>query len=347
VDGDRPVSDVGEQGLIERFAQVFGPPASGEIWSGDDAALLRSPSDTLVFTTDMLVEDVDFDLAYCTGADVGWKLVACNASDAAAMGAAPRFAVATLALPPDTRLSFVDDLAHGIADAARRWGMNIVGGDISRAAAISASLALVAAPFGGGVTLRSGAQPGDAICTTGALGGSAAGLIVLQRGLVDLENVRREIATPSGADGLAVLAARHLRPSARVQEADRIGRVGITAAVDISDGLALDLSRLMRASGTGCDVDSALVPVDPEIASLSARGIDGAPDGVELAVTGGEDFELLFTVVPGKVGETQLALDDIGVPVTQIGIVTDGEMMIGGRPLEGWSEAGWDHLRTR
>ena len=346
-DGDRPVSEIGEQGLIERLTRAFGPPTPGELWSGDDAALLRSPSDTLVFTTDMLVEDVDFDLAYCTGSDVGWKLVACNASDAAAMGAEPSFAVATLALPPDTQVAFVDDLAAGMAAAGSRWSVDIVGGDISRAPSISASLALIAAPFAGGVTLRSGAQAGDAICVTGVLGGAAAGLIVLQRRMVDLDNVRREISEPSGADGLAMLAVRHLRPSAARPRGRPLGRVGITAAMDISDGLALDLSRLMRASGTGCEVDDALIPVDPEISTLTAQAGDGVPDALTLAVTGGEDFELLFTIAPGDVGEAQIALDEVGVPVTRIGTVTEGEMMLGGKPLlEGWGEAGWDHLRT-
>jgi thiamine-monophosphate kinase len=343
-DRNRPVSELGEQGVIDLIAARLGPPRGDEIWTGDDAAVFPTPGDTLVSTTDLLVEGVDFELAYSRGSDVGWKLVACNASDAAAMGAAPRYAVCTLALRPTTTVGFVDDFLTGLLSAADRWGMQLVGGDLSSALVLSASLAVIAVPLSGGLVLRSGASPGDAICVTGVLGGAAGGLIALQQGLVGLDAVYAEIEQPTGADGLAVLAARQLRPTARVQEADRLTRVGVTSAMDISDGLARDLQRLTQASGTGCDIDPETIPIDPELDSLT-NALPGDVDALTLALAGGEDLELLFTIAADKVEAAQLALDDIGVPVTRVGEMTAGESRIGGQPLEGWSEAGWDHLR--
>ena len=342
----RPVSDLGEQGLIERIGGRLPKAPPGEVWSGDDAAYLEPPSNRLLATTDTLVEGVDFELSYCTGADVGWKLCACNASDAAAMGAAPGYALVALTLPGKTPVAFVDDLMTGMLDASGRWGMHLVGGDISSGSEISVSLTLLASPFGKDVFLRSGARPGDAICVTGTLGGAAGGLFALQRGLVSSDAVRSEIHSASGADALAVLARKQLRPVARVEEAQLLASLKVRCAIDVSDGFAIDLNRLMRASSVGCEVGSSALPIHPELGFLADRSRDH-PTPLSLAIGGGEDFELIVTMPPEVVEDAQHALDEVGTPLSPVGEVTDGEAMMDGKPLDRWEGTGWDHLRTQ
>jgi thiamine-monophosphate kinase len=328
---------LGESALIERIAARIGPAPRGETWSGDDAAVLPFSGRTILYTTDVMVEGVDFDRAYCSGTDVGFKSVAINASDIAAMGGAPRHAVAALSLPPETSVSFVDAMVDGVVEASKRWSIGVAGGDISRAHEVSMAMAMIGAPFGDAVVHRSGAKAGDALCVTGHLGGAGGGLKALSRG-IDV----------TGSAALAGLAARHLRPSARVVEAKRLCELHPTAMIDVSDGLAVDLWHLMDASGTGCDVDPAAVPVDPRLAELADLLSDDTIDPLDLALLGGEDFELLFRIDPDKVGRAQTALAELGCAVTRLGSVTENvsERRIGDHDLEELKEAGWDHLRT-
>jgi thiamine-monophosphate kinase len=315
----RTVSELGEGGVIELVASFLPAAPAGELWSGDDAAVV-APGANLI-TTDTMVEGVDFDLGYCDGFDLGWKVTAINVSDIAAMGGTPSRAVATLALPPSTPVELVEETGRGLAAAAREWHLGVVGGDVSSAPQIAIGMTVLgsaAAPVP-----RTGARPGDLICVTGSVGGSWGGLQLLQRGLRD-EAPR--------------LVRRHLRPQARVDEGRRLAELGATAMIDVSDGLAIDLARLMAASGTGCRVDPALVPVDPELRVLVDLGLARGDELLRSAILGGEDFELLATVRGGA-----------DVPATVIGEVTeDRTMRFGDEDLEelGRTE-GWDHLRGR
>lgn len=322
---------------------MFGPAPAGEVWTGDDAAVIRTSTQTLV-TTDSIAEHVDFELDWATGADIGFKLVAINVSDIAAMGGRPSRAVATVQLGETTSIELVDDIAAGMAEAATRWDLGIAGGDIGRGFDLALTLTLLG-EIEGQPVLRSGARLGDSICVTGALGASSAGLLALQLGAVSLETVRSEIDTSSGADGLAVLAARQLRPTPRLEEGNAL-RNYATAMIDISDGFALDLERLCRASNAGCEVDSSAIPLHPELAHAEHK-IEGSPDPLELALTGGEDLELLFTVTPDRLEDVHRALDELGTQVSVVGKITEGGRSIDGRPLDDWSKSGWDHLRTR
>ncbi|MDQ3962605.1 MAG: thiamine-phosphate kinase [Actinomycetota bacterium] len=324
-----------------RITSRFPRAPADAVWSGDDAAVVDAGTD-LVVTVDMLVEGVDFDLTWATGDDIGYKVMAVNASDIAAMGAAPRHAVATLALPPATALELVDGIAAGLALAAERFGCALVGGDISRASEISMSLTMTGVLFGKPV-LRSGARPGDALCVTGSLGGAAAGLAALRRRNVGATAVRAEIDSRSGADGLAVLAARQLRPVPRLEAAAVLAGAA-TAMIDISDGLALDLARLLRASGCGCAITSEAIPIDPDLV-IAASSL--SLDPLTTALTGGEDFELLVALPPDRVENAQMALDESGTPLTPIGTTTDGAETIDGAPLARFVERGWDHLQAR
>ncbi|HYP24117.1 MAG TPA: thiamine-phosphate kinase, partial [Actinomycetota bacterium] len=252
--------------MIDLVASYLPSPPEGELWSGDDAAVVGGT----IVTTDVMVEGEDFELSYCTGFDLGWKVVAVNVSDVAAMGGRPRHAVASLALPASSRVELVDGIARGLAAAAGRWEVALVGGDLSSAPLVMIGVTVLGVPFGRVVT-RSGARPGDRICVTGSLGGSWGGLRLLRAGRGD--------ESPG-------LVERHLRPRARVEEGRALAERGATAMMDVSDGFAVDLTRLMRASGTGCAVDPVAIPLDPGLRE---------DDALRGAILGGEDFELLAT----------------------------------------------------
>lgn len=310
----RAVSDVGEQGLLELLSSRLKPPPQGSIWSGDDAAVVDVFPGRAVLTTDVIVEDIDFRLDTFGPEDIGWKAMAINVSDVAAMAATPLYALATISLRSDVPVELFEGVADGLFLAAEEFGVYVVGGDISEASELSVGVTLIGLPGERTVT-RSGASPGDAICVTGVLGGAAAGLFALEHG----------IDAPGAIE-------RQRRPRPRVLEARTAAQAGATAMIDLSDGLARDLGHILGAGHAGCDVDLDALPVHDELSSMDI-------DAIETAVTGGEDFELLFTIPDAAVVD---ALD-----VTAIGVVTDGPALIGGRPLEEWREKSWDHLRDR
>ena len=310
----RAVSDIGEQGLLALLSSRLTDPPAGSVWSGDDAAVVEVFTGRVVITTDLIVEDVDFRLDTFGPADIGWKAAAINISDVAAMGATPLYALATISLHPDTSVELFEGIADGLFEATETYGVYVIGGDISAASELSVGVTMTGIPGERSVT-RSGARPGDAICVTGELGGAAGGLIALDR----------QIDAPE-------LIERQRRPRARVEEGRYAANAGATAMIDLSDGLAMDLGHVMQASGVGCEIDLDSVPVDRHLGSLDGNAL-------ELAVIGGEDFELLFTIPDATAVE--------GMDAFQIGVVTDGEARIGDRPLSEWRDRAWDHLRSR
>jgi thiamine-monophosphate kinase len=340
------VSELGEEAVIARILGRIGPPDTGIVSGGDDAAVVPGGSGAVVITTDALVEHVDFDFSYASPADLGWKAIAVNASDVAAMCGRPQWATVSVGLPPDTLVATIDGIVEGMLEATARWSIGVVGGDITRASEISVTVTMVGSMLSATPVLRSGAQVGDALCVTGSLGGAAAGLRLL----------RHQGAGATGAGGHPseqVLAAgdtsrglidRQLRPVARVEQAAALVPLRPSSMIDLSDGLAVDLARLMRASGAGCRVDAAQLPVDPRLEVLFGSDAEAA---VELAIVGGEDFELLFTVPEGSVDAAIDAVHASGTACTRIGDVVAGECMLGDRPLSAWEGLGWDHLRSR
>lgn len=249
---------------------------------------------------------------------MGWKTVAVNVSDIAAMGALPAKAVSTLCLPPSTEMDFVEGFIDGSVEAAAAYELDLVGGDISSSSQIMAGMALLgsvqAEPW-----LRSGASPGDALCVTGSLGGARTGL--------------EELRADADASGSAV--DRHLRPRPRLSEAQALRSVRVSAAIDVSDGLVIDLGRLMRASETGCAIQREDIPVDPAASDLEA------------ALFGGEDFELLLAIHEADLQAAVAALEGCGTTLSRIGSVTDGVAALDGEPLETMEGRAWDHLRSR
>ncbi len=301
--------------LIERLRARFeaaagARPPSGETWIGDDAAVVPLGGDRLVLSTDLVVEGVHVDLALGGPGDAGYKALMVTLSDLAAMGARPRYAVVSMAAPPGTGLERVGE---GTADAAAETGCRVVGGDLSAAPVLVISVAAVGTLEGRSdspALLRSGATPGDTLFVTGPLGGAAAGL----------RHLRRGSACPPG------LAARWLRPKARIAQGEAARSAGAVAAVDVSDGLVADVGHLGDASGVGIRLDE--VPVEP-----------GAT--LEDALHGGEDYELV--VATGAPSRLVVAFEAAGLAAPlPIGRCTSqaGERTHAGVPV---APGGWRH----
>lgn len=313
---------------------LSGPGSEVRVGVGDDAAVLASPQRELLLTTDLLVEGVHFDRSRTTARDLGAKAIAVNVSDVAAMAGSPRYGVVGLGLPAGTGEEWVLDLARGMRAAADRYGMWLVGGDLSRADRVVISVAVAGeAPPGGAVT-RAGARPGDRVVVTGSLGAAAGGLLL----------ARQRAAATLGSPAMQLLE-RQLRPVARVAEGRVLARAGATAMIDVSDGLALDLWRLCRASGVGARVSLPDVPVAPALRTMSeALGVDP----LELALGGGEDYELLATLPPGAVDAAREELaGSSGVSLSEIGDIIEGDGCTA-VDAEGRERAleprGWDHF---
>lgn len=296
----------GEFAAIEVIRSLLPRPTSdGEIWIGDDSAVVPSPDGgVLLLAADSVVGGVHADLSLTTVADLGWKALVSCLSDIAAMGGDPRWALVTVAGPAGTR---IDSLYSGIAEAAEEFGCPVVGGDLSSAPALVVTVA-VTGHCAGTPVLRSGARPGDEVWATGALGGSAAGLRALR----------------AGGDPAGGLARRHARPVPRLAEGRAARKAGATAMIDVSDGLAADLGHVAAASGVGISLD--LVPV-----------AEGATD--EEALSGGEDYELAFCAPSGD--RLDEAFGSLRPPV-KIGECTAGHggVRLAGSELE---VSGWEH----
>ncbi len=281
---DIRLRDVGEAGILARIFKRL--PAEGAgvlVGPGDDAAaLVGSGDDAVVFASDAMVENVHFDLAFMTPADVGWRLTCANLSDLAAMGAEPWAAVISIAAPGATPASTIEGFYDGAAELSRREGPALVGGDVvGSPASIFLAMAILGKAAGGRVLTRRGASPGDVLLLSGQLGLAQAGLHVL---------AGEGECRPSLAEGAT---ARYRRPTPRLELGRWLLMGGCaTAAIDTSDSLSVSAAHLARASGVGVTLEAALLPVAPAAREVAAsRG----EDAVAYATAAGEDFELLFT----------------------------------------------------
>lgn len=330
---------IGELGLIQRIKGKLGRTDERVVLGiDDDAAVYRvTPDKLLVFTTDSLVEGVHFDLEYTTLRQLGWKAVAVNVSDIAAMGGVPTIATVSLCLPEGVGVESVENFFEGVAEAGREWEVDIVGGDLSASPwSLVVSVAMVGEVEPERLVTRAGAKPGDALCVTGELGSSAAGLKVLK--------ARKESIFPR----LSSLVNRHLTPLARAREARvLVEHFSLHAMIDLSDGLASDLNHICRSSGVGAEVLVDQVPIFP-LASEVARTFGDSP--LDYALKGGEDFELLFTLPEREIeGLCSLMLERTGTKITVIGRILEAEegvqlVHFGGRRIPLLPE-GYDHFR--
>jgi thiamine-monophosphate kinase len=299
------LQDLGEFGLIERIAGRIQPGDGVVLGIGDDAAALEtSPGRLTLLTSDMLLEGVHFDLAWTDPESLGWKSLAVNLSDIAAMGAKPRHFLLSLALPPTLSLDFVDRFIQGMLTLAKRHRISLVGGDTCASrSGLVISLTLLGEQLPAKVIRRAGARPGDRVYVTGTLGDAALGLELLRRGEREGEAIRRQLAPePRVAAGLALTES------------------GLpTAMIDVSDGLLADLGHIAERSGVGARLELESLPLSP---CYRERAPAVAADPWHLALAGGEDYELLFTAPPGQEKAIAALLQGFGTPVTAIGTIT-------------------------
>lgn len=299
------LADLGEFGFIER---IRGAVARSEgtgvrLGIGDDCAVLElPPGQVLLTSTDLLIEEIHFRSDWSDWRALGSKCVSVNVSDVAAMGGNPRHLYLGLAIPATMAMDDLDAFLEGFLEAAAGYGAVLVGGDTCRSPGpLMISVTVEGAAPTDQVVTRSGARPGDAIYVSGTLGDSALALQRLQSG--------RPVANE--------LADRHHRPQARVALGRALAEAGVPSAmIDVSDGVLADLGHILDASAVGARLEQALFP----LSSGFCRALAEEPALFELALCGGEDYELLFTVPADK--EHLLAALVADVPVKRIGTVT-------------------------
>ncbi len=276
--------------MVGRFRKLAARRLGADVvvGPGDDAAVVRASGDRfLLFTCDMMVEGVHFRREWATPRQIGWKAMACNLSDIAAMGGEPRFAVASVAAPGDLDSGVAEGIAEGLIECASRYGASLVGGDlVGSPGPLVVDVALTGEVAQDRLLTRKGARPGDLVLVTGALGGSAAGLALLQEGVPPIEKeVKKAIV-------------RHLEPVPR-----------------LADGLTTDLGRLCKESGVGALIGMLDVP---ESRLCKVPFLRNCP--TRFALEGGEDYELLITCRKGMVGEIRRAVRKVSrCRVTVIG----------------------------
>jgi thiamine-monophosphate kinase len=303
----------GEEEALAALGELLPAPPAGELWFGDDAAALSPPpaGSRLLVALDSVVAGVDADLSLTGLADLGWKAMAVNLSDIAAMGGAPAAALVGVVGLGGAELR---QLYEGILSASRTYGCPVVGGDLSSGAEVVVTVAVWGSVEGRPV-LRSGARPGDVIWVTGPLGAAAAGLRRL-----------RELARGGGGPVPEALVAAHARPKPALTEGKLAKRLGATAMIDVSDGLAADLGRLASSSQVGFELDD--VPVAPGATLADALG-------------GGDDYALVFTLPAGADPVAAFEEEGVARPAKLGSCVPDpGRRCLRGSDL---GASGWEH----
>ena len=301
---------------------------------GDDAAVFQTTTGKeTVVTTDLLIEDIDFRRTTIPPYLLGHKALAVSLSDIAAMGARPRWSLISIGVPTDVwQTDFADRLYSGLFELANRYDVQLIGGDTSRTEEkIVIDSIVIGECSAGKAVKRTGASVGDQIFVTGSLGGAAAGLRLVERG------------AHMDSKKLDHLLLRQLRPEPRVGWGIVLGDEKLaTSMIDISDGLSSDLNHLCGASGVGALIESSLLPIDHPVVELCGRR---ALDPLQLALHGGEDFELLFTVKARDVARLPRKVD--GTPITRIGEIrnnSEGVQIREGARIWDLHPGGWKHL---
>ena len=334
------VSEIGEFGLINLLTEMVqrSRDAEKEAWReltigiGDDAAAWQGDDSIQLATIDALIEGVHFNLDTASWEEAGWKALAVNLSDIAAMGGLPRYALVSLALPDNSEVEDVTALYRGIIELAQQSEVAIAGGNISSAPQLSIHIAVLGtAGKDRQVLTRSAARPREKVAVTGYLGAAAAGLDMLNRGL--------QFETETAIS----LRRAFLKPYPRIAEGRLLAEQGVKAAIDISDGLLADLSHVCKASGVSARIEIDRIPVAPPVKSHFGER------ALELALAGGEDYELLFTGSQKTIDRVSTA---VSCQITVIGEITAskaGEVVLvdsQGNPVE-LAGKGWDHFASR
>ena len=324
---------IGELELIDRIRSRAAAGGHVTVGIGDDASV-TDPAGQTVTTVDAIVEGVHFQREWSDARSIAHKAMATALSDIAAMASDPGEVYVTVGLPPETDAAFTLALADAMVDLAPRWGVVLAGGDtVSSPTLFLAVTAVGHLPEGEAALTRSGARPGDLVAVTGQLGGAGAGLLLLggQASGGTLSETGRER-----------LIRRQIAPEPLLAAGRSLRGQGVSALIDVSDGLGTDLSHLARASGVSITVDAGLVPVEAGVAETAA---EAGRDPLELALAAGEDYELAMTLPGDRVEAVAGLLSRHGLRLSVLGEVTDAEgviLMSDGRPVP--MPAGFEHL---
>lgn len=311
---------MGEFELLARIRERLPPiDAPLQLGSGDDAAI-SVPGGATATSVDALVEGVHFRREQGSLAQIGRKALATALSDLAAMGAEPGEAYVVLGVPTDLDEEGCLELLDGLAELAAATGTSLAGGDLTRAPVLTLATTVVGhAPEAERFVTRGGAGPGDVLALTGEIGGSAAGLVLLE----DRSRARSSFPPNSdNKDDRAALLARQLEPQPRLAAGRALAATGATAMIDLSDGLGADAGHIATASGVGLRIDAGALPLAAGVAEVAAAA---GQDPLQLAVCGGEDYELLAAMPPDRLEQATAAVEEAaGLALTRIGEVVAG-----------------------
>ena len=307
------VSELGEFGLIDLLAKMVNSSQNTQIaaWQqlligiGDDAAAWNNDVSIQLATTDSFIQDVHFSLGMASWEDLGWKALAANLSDIAAMGGVPRYALVSLMLPANTEVDDVIALYKGMIDLAQQSGVAIIGGDTSSAPLVAISITVLGSTTNRdrGILTRSAAKPGEQVAVTGELGAAAAGLEMLTKQL------------QFDPEATTCFKKAYLRPYPRLAEGQLLVEHGVRTAIDISDGLISDLNHICKSSQVSARIATNRVPIQPMVKA------NFGDKSLELALSGGEDYELLFSGSAEVIDKVKRAAS---CPITVIGEITTG-----------------------
>jgi thiamine-monophosphate kinase len=296
---------------------------------GDDAAAWQGHNRIELATTDTLVQDVHFDLDIVNWEELGWKALAVNLSDIAAMGGIPKYALLSLALPSELEVEDISKFINSMMHMASEFGMAIVGGNVATAPNVVITVTIIGCSKGKAILKRSTASPGEQIAVTGYLGLSAAGLEMLKG---------KTISDPEISN---ILRRAHFKPMPKIKEGQILIEQGVKTAIDISDGLVADLDHICESSKVNAKIKIEQVPVHPVVTA-------NFPNHRELALCGGEDYELLFTADEATVARTKQALN---CTVTVIGDITAEKLPTRVTVVDSngniipYRKGGWEHFK--
>jgi thiamine-monophosphate kinase len=332
------VSELGEFGLINLIRNISAryensgrtPWQEVLVGIGDDAAAWQSDNHIQLATTDTLVQDIHFDLDVISWDELGWKALAVNLSDIAAMGGIPKYALLALALPGELEVEDISRFTNSMMHLAKEFGVAIVGGNVATSPNVVITVTIIGYSKGKAILKRSTASSGEQIAVTGYLGLSAAGLEMFKG---------KTISDPKISN---ILRRAHFKPVPKVKEGQILIEQGVKTAIDISDGLVADLAHICESSKVNAKIKTGQVPVHPVVTA-------NFPNYQELALCGGEDYELLFTADEATVARAKQALN---CPVTVIGDITEEKLPARVTVVDNkgniipYKKGGWEHFKN-